>query len=208
MTKRGSRSPWALFLRVAAILMSVMLAPPLMAQPRDAPPADATAGLRAFASDDDLRALLRSVEERRRAAAAATRGTAPVAAAPALAPSAAAPAQPGITNTQEEGVDEGGIVKQRGDILVILRRGRLFTVSTAGGRLRAVDHIDAYPPGAQARGDWYDEMLIAGDVVVVVGYSYSRGGTEVNRFRLDAAGRLSFVDAHQLRSNDYYSASN
>lgn len=196
-----------MLLRVTVFLMAVTLAPPLMAQPRDAVPADATAGLRAFASDDDLRALLRSVEERRRAA---TRAMAPVAAAPApaAAPQAAVMAQPGITNTQEEGVDEGGIVKQRGDILVILRRGRLFTVSTAGGRLRAVDHIDAYPPGAQARGDWYDEMLIAGDMVIVVGYSYSRGGTEVNRFRLDAAGRLSFVDAHQLRSNDYFSASN
>ena len=44
-----------------------------------------------------------------------------------------ASAPPSITNTQEAGVDEGGIVKVRGDILVILRRGRLFTVSIADG---------------------------------------------------------------------------
>ena len=114
----------------------------------------------------------------------------------------------GITNVQEAGVDEGGIVKVRGDILVILRRGRLFTVSIANGGMRAIDRIDAYPPGAQSRGDWYDEMLISGDWVIVVGFSYSRGGTEINRFRLSPEGQLTFVDAHHLRSNDYYSLSN
>lgn len=113
-----------------------------------------------------------------------------------------------ITNTQEAGVDEGGIVKAKGDLLVILRRGRLFTVSTAGGGMRAVDSINAYPPGVEARGDWYDEMLLTGDRVIVVGYSYARGGTEVNRFRLSPTGELSFEDAYHLRSNDYYSAEN
>jgi uncharacterized secreted protein with C-terminal beta-propeller domain len=53
---------------------------------------------------------------------------------PAPAPMAAAEAAPadasasqaadGITNNQEAGVDEGGIVKMKGDILVVLRRGR------------------------------------------------------------------------------------
>ncbi len=113
-----------------------------------------------------------------------------------------------ITNTQEADVDEGGIVKKRGDLLVILRRGRLFTVSTAGGQLRPIDHIDAYPPGVSGRGDWYDEMLISGDRVIVIGYSYARGGTEVNRFRLSPGGQLRFEDAYHLRSNDYYSAEN
>ena len=114
----------------------------------------------------------------------------------------------GITNNQEASVDEGGIVKMRGDTLVILRRGRLFTVSLAGGRMRPVNSIDAFPPGVSGQGDWYDEMLISGDRVIVVGYSYARGGTEINRFRLDAAGRLRFEDAWHLRSNDYYSSRN
>ena len=117
-------------------------------------------------------------------------------------------AAPSITNVQEAGVDEGGIVKQVGDYLIILRRGRLFTVSIADGGLRPVDAINAYPPGADAAGDWYDEMLVSGDWVVVVGYSYGRGGTEINRFRLSPEGRLSFVDAYHLRSNDYYSSRN
>jgi TonB family protein len=113
-----------------------------------------------------------------------------------------------ITNVQEQGVDEGAIVKLRGDILIMLRRGRLFTVSIAGGGLRPVDSIDAYPPGADARYDWYDEMLVSGNRIIVVGYSYGRGGTEINRFRLTSDGRLTFEDAYHLRSDDYYSSRN
>jgi hypothetical protein len=116
--------------------------------------------------------------------------------------------QEAITNTQEANVDEGGIVKNRGEMLVVLRRGRLFSVSTAGGKLAALDHIDASAPGVDPGGDWYDEMLLVGDQVVVIGYSYSRGGTEVNRFRLDAAGRFTYLDSHHLRASDYYSAEN
>lgn len=117
-------------------------------------------------------------------------------------------ATPSITNNQQAGVDEGDVVKARGDTLIILRRGRLFTVSTANGRLRPVDSIDAYPPGVDALDDWYDEMLVSGDRVVVIGYSYGRGGTEINRFLLDAAGNLTFEDSHHLSSEDYYSSRN
>lgn len=120
----------------------------------------------------------------------------------------AATATPSITNNQEAGVDEGDIVKARGDTLIILRRGRLFTIDTAGGRLRLIDRADAYPPGVDASNDWYDEMLVSGDRVIVIGYSYERGGTEINRFRLDAAGNLTFEDSHHLASDDYYSSRN
>ena len=111
-----------------------------------------------------------------------------------------------ITNNQEEAVDEGDIVKKRGDLLVILRRGRLFTVSIAGGQLHPVDMINAYPPGVDGSDDWYDEMLLTGDRVIVIGYSYGRGGTEINRFRLSPDGHLGFEDAYHVRSNDYYSS--
>ena len=72
----------------------------------------------------------------------------------------------------------------------------------------AFGSIDAFPPGVDPHGDWYDEMLISGDLIVVVGYSYERGGTEINRFRISADGRLRFVDSHHLKSNDYYSSRN
>ncbi|HRH19532.1 MAG TPA: beta-propeller domain-containing protein, partial [Brevundimonas sp.] len=135
-------------------------------------------------------------------------GMAPQAAAPPPAGAVAAPDNPSITNTQIAGVDEGGIVKVSGDYLIVLRRGRLFSVSTANGGLEPVGMIDAYPPGVSGRGDWYDEMLVSGDWVVVIGYSYARGGTEVNRFRLGRDGQFTFVDSHHLRSADYYSAEN
>src|SRR5690349_21782264 len=46
----------------------------------------------------------------------------------ALGKLAGASADESVTNVQHAGVDEGGIVKVHGDHLVILRRGRLFTV--------------------------------------------------------------------------------
>jgi hypothetical protein len=178
--------------------------------------------LASFGSDAELIAFLnkRAAAQRAKASAQAAQyeGAVPAPPPPPAAPAAADAsnitvtgsrvASDRITNTQEANVDEGGIVKKRGDLLVVLRRGRLFTVSIAGGQMRPIDHIDAYPPGVSGGGDWYDEMLISGDRVIVIGYSYARGGTEVNRFRLSSDGRLRFEDAYHLRSNDYYSAEN
>ncbi len=113
-----------------------------------------------------------------------------------------------ITNNQHDGVDEGDIVKRHGDHLVVLRRGRLFSVDVSAGRLRPVSAINAYGPGIDASGDWYDEMLIAGDRIVVVGYSYRRGGTELGLFHIDRDGKISYEATYDLRSNDYYSSRN
>jgi hypothetical protein len=159
--------------------------------------------LEPFASEAALRSWLKRLKAPERLA------TVDVTASDAVAesPGQAEPAV-GITNVQEAGVDEGGIVKAHGDFLIILRRGRLFTVSLARGGMRAADSIDAYPPGVDGTGDWYDEMLVSGDRIAVVGYSYSRGGTVVNRFRLGADGKLTFDDAYDLKSNDYYSSRN
>ena len=197
---------------------------PASAQAAEGPRAGAR--LASFRSDAELRAFLLKRRAAVRSAQGQTMGM------PAAPPSAPPPPPPppapaaesdssaiavtgsrvarsdAITNNQEAGVDEGGIVKKRGDLLVILRRGRLFTVSTARGGLRPIDMIDAMPPGVEGGGDWYDEMLLHGDRVIVVGYSYARGGTEINRFRLSPDGRLRFEDSYHLRSNDYYSARN
>jgi hypothetical protein len=121
-------------------------------------------------------------------------------------------AAPNITNNQTANVDEGGIVKTHGNHLVVLRRGRLFTVNTGGttgSELTAVDVVDAFPaPDRQGAGAWYDEMLVAGDMVVVIGFNYARSGTEINRFRIGDDGQLTYRDTHHLRSNDYYSSRN
>jgi uncharacterized secreted protein with C-terminal beta-propeller domain len=91
-----------------------------------------------------------------------------------------------ITNIQHAGVDEGGIVKLHGDHLVMLRRGRLFTVAIGDGALRPVSSIDAFGPDINPEQNWYDEMLVYGDTVVVIGYSYLSSATEVGLFNIDA----------------------
>ncbi|HEX8704466.1 MAG TPA: beta-propeller domain-containing protein [Myxococcaceae bacterium] len=114
-----------------------------------------------------------------------------------------------ITNNQEEGVDEGGIVKAVDDYFVILRRGRLFTVRQGMGdqALMPVHQVDAYAPGF-TQGTWYDEMLVYGRRVIVIGYSYDVGATELVLFRLGDDGRLTHESSHFVRSNDYYSSRN
>jgi hypothetical protein len=169
--------------------------------------------LKAFRSQRDLIAFLKKRQKpaaRREAypSAPPPPPPAPVAAAEASSNAAPADASASITNTQEAGVDEGGIVKTKGDLLIVLRRGRLFTVSTRDGDLKPVDAIDAFPPGIDPGGDWYDEMLVTGNRVIVIGYSYGRGGTEINRFQLGSDGSLSYEDSYHLRSNDYYSSRN
>lgn len=113
-----------------------------------------------------------------------------------------------ITNNQHADVDEGDIVKLHKDHLVVLRRGRLFTISLKGERTKASKTVDAFGPDLDPRGTWYDEMVIDGDDVVVVGFSYARGGTEIGLFKIDDGGQLTYRATHHLRSNDYYSARN
>lgn len=124
---------------------------------------------------------------------------------PAMAPDAPAES---ITNVQHAGVDEGGIVKRVGNHLVVLRRGRLFSIRIQGGALRPVSRIDAFAPKLDPSGTWYDEMLTSGRTIVVIGYSYDRGGTEIGLFDIDDAGKLAYRSTFHLRSNDYYSSRN
>ena len=113
-----------------------------------------------------------------------------------------------VTNVQHAGVDEGGIVKVHGNHLVILRRGRLFTVAIGDGALKPVSAVDAFGPDMNPKDTWYDEMLMADNTIVVIGYSYDRGGTEVGLFDIDNNGQLSYRSTYHLRSNDYYSSRN
>ncbi|HVL57065.1 MAG TPA: beta-propeller domain-containing protein [Burkholderiaceae bacterium] len=116
--------------------------------------------------------------------------------------------QESITNVQTAGVDEGGIVKRAGDHLVILRRGRLFTVRIGGDALEPAAMAEAHAPGIDPAGAWYDELLVSGTTAVVIGYSYSRGGTEIGLFELAPDGRLGHRATYHLRSFDYYSSRN
>ncbi|HLL77832.1 MAG TPA: beta-propeller domain-containing protein, partial [Pyrinomonadaceae bacterium] len=182
--------------------------------------------MRAFRSEQELADYFRKIAEeqkremeRRMARRGGAVGTANMqAAATPAAPMAMAESvsvakdakseDDSVTNVQHAGVDEGGIVKLRGENLVVLRRGRLFTVRIGDDQLRPISAVDAFGPDIDPRHAWYDEMLVSGDTVAVIGYSYERGGTEVGLFHIDPAGRLTHRDTYHLRSNDYYSSRN
>ena len=171
--------------------------------------------MRSFGSDEELKAYLRKMaEERRQRGRREAQTESDAAAAPAANQAATkglakeASKDESITNTQHAGVDEGGIVKLHGDHLVVLRRGRLFTVAIGDNSLKPISAVDAFGPDIDPQGTWYDEMLVSTDTVAVIGYSYQRGGTEVGLFKIDRAGNLAYRSTYHLRSNDYYSSRN
>jgi hypothetical protein len=187
------------------------------AAPPPAVPTKAKKTMRSFGSDDELRAYLKKLAEeqkREQKMRAEAQPSAPSTVASQAATGLAKESvsvtgkDESITNTQHAGVDEGGIVKLHGDHLVVLRRGRLFTVAIGDNSLKPISTVDAFGPDIDPRYTWYDEMLVSTDTVAVIGYSYERGGTEVGLFRIDRAGNLAYRSTYHLRSNDYYSSRN
>src|SRR6188508_2402360 len=171
---------------VLALLFAALL-------PLAAPAAESTAPrrtLKPFASEQELKALFDkwAEESRRRQDGRRAYGAAAdsFASAPQSAVAKEAMSDDSVTNVQHAGVDEGGIVKLHGEHLVILRRGRLFTVAVQD--LKPIAAVDAFGPGVDPRGAWYDEMLISGSTIAVIGYSYARGGTEIGLFDISRSG--------------------
>jgi Beta propeller domain len=169
--------------------------------------------MRSFQSDQELAAYLRQIAERQRLARRSSAKTEASAPAQSNVGSVAglskdAMADESITSVQHVGVDEGGIIKLHGDHLVVLRRGRLFTVAIGGDELKPISAVDAFGPDVDPRNTWYDEMLVSDNTIAVIGYSYERGGTEVGLFNIDGSGKLSYRSTYHLRSNDYYSSRN
>ena len=166
--------------------------------------------MRNFSSEQELARFLRELAEKNRRARREAMNQAASDASPAapLAKAAETKDDESVTNVQHAGVDEGGIVKVHGNHLVVLRRGRLFTVAIGDGALKPISTVDAFGPDIDPNGTWYDEMLVSGDTIVVIGYSYQRGGTEVGLFNINPAGQISYRSTYHLRSNDYYSSRN
>jgi Beta propeller domain len=191
--------------------------------PADIPPALAgelkapSKTMRPFRSDQELSAYLKELAERQQArdrkevsamnAQTVTADAAPQPTASARA-KVGADADESVTNVQHAGVDEGGIVKLHGNQLVVLRRGRLFTVAIGDGALKPISAVDAFGPDINPSDTWYDEMLVSADTIAVIGYSYQRGGTEIGLFQIDDDGHITYRSTYHLRSNDYYSSRN
>src|SRR5688572_10628296 len=128
--------------------------------------------MRAFTSEEELKAYFRKLAEERKQAARRNRAEssglttmspppAPTAQAANESAKSGAKDDESVTNTQHAGVDEGGIVKLHGDHLVVLRRGRLFTVAVGDNALRPISAVDAFGPEINPRSTWYDEMLVS-----------------------------------------------
>ena len=167
--------------------------------------------MRAFTSDQELLSYFKQLGERkRRRPQAYPAETVEISASPTSKAKAAGGGgkDDSVTNVQQQGVDEGGIVKLHGDHLVVLRRGRLFTIAIGNDDLRPISIANAFGPEINPRDTWYDEMLVSDDTIAVIGYSYERGGTEVGLFDIDERGHLKYRSTYQLRSNDYYSSRN
>ena len=172
--------------------------------------------MRAFRSEQELASYFRELAEKQKRERQWMSVYSPLSAPPApimkmsagLAGDSRSESEDSVTNVQEAGVDEGGIVKVHGNHLVVLRRGRLFTVAIGDGALDPISSVDAFAPGIDPRSTWYDEMLVSDDTIAVIGYSYERGGTEVGLFHIDPAGKLTYRSTYHLRSNDYYSSRN
>ncbi len=118
-------------------------------------------------------------------------------------------ANPEITNNQKAGVDEGGIVKQIGNHLVVLQDGRLFVTDLMpDGKpgLKLADRANVYR--SDTEDTWYDEMLVSGRTILVTGYSYGENASEFTVLTLGADGKVTRDATFYISSDDYYSGSN
>ncbi|WP_066533026.1 beta-propeller domain-containing protein [Erythrobacter sp. CCH5-A1] len=115
-----------------------------------------------------------------------------------------------ITNTQVAAVDEGDIVKLIGEYLLVLQDGRVFAVHYP--TMRLTDRVDVYrkdKDGEPIGADWYDEMLVQGDQIIVTAYSYQDDATEITVLKLDQTkGTVAVRGVFLISSDDYYDVDN
>lgn len=175
--------------------------------------------LEKFASQDDfetyVKGALKTATEKQKSQSDSSGGIA--ADAPTTAsPSAESDTQgnDSITNNQEAGVDEGGIVKKQNDHLLILRRGHLASVKVhADGKLEQISYLEV-PAAGLDNSAWYDELLVHENLALVIGYrwhqfdTYSHGLVEMNFFNIADNGTLSRSSTYFVESSDYYSWKN
>ena len=113
-----------------------------------------------------------------------------------------------ITNVQEAGVDEGDIIKLIGRYLVVLQDGRLFSIDLGAeeGELIYLDRINIYR--STESQIWYDELLVVGNHLVVLGFDYENSQSEIATFSINPDGTFQRRAAYYVQSNDYFTWDN
>ena len=115
-----------------------------------------------------------------------------------------------VTNTQVAAVDEGDIIKLIGEYLLVLQDGRVFAIHYP--TMTLTDRTDVYrkdKDGDPIGADWYDEMLVQGDQVIITAYSYNDDASEITVLRLSQeTGKLEVRGVFLITSEDYYDVDN
>ena len=123
-----------------------------------------------------------------------------------------------FTNNQEAKADEGGLVKNVGNLLVTLRHGVLFAIRTADEADASVTDVIRVAPSPELnQGVWFDELLTYENQVYVVGYRYrsvpladnqkTKSATEISTFFLEN-GQFRRGEILSIESPDYYRPTN
>lgn len=216
----------------ACIVLSLCVSACATQRDRVAPPG----GLEPFGSQLAFKAWLAGERERRSADADEAGQLVPEAEAPVVfsspppppAPPAPAPAASlervavtgsrlggageSVTNVQEAGVDEGGIVKRSGDYLVVLRDKVLYTVRLRRDGVDTLELADALPVAMEEDGSrvWYDEILVSGSNVILLGFNYGARTrvSEIVVFSIDDAGTLQRRSRVWVETQDYFDPEN
>ena len=112
-----------------------------------------------------------------------------------------------LASRDGDGQGEGGKVKLHRDHLVLLHRGRLFTVSLRDGDLREVSSVAALAPGINPDDATQDQLFVSGDKAVITGFN-NRHGIELTVFDISREGDLRYHSAYHIRSKRefYYKA--
>lgn len=115
-----------------------------------------------------------------------------------------------ITNVQTAGIDEGGIVKRVGDVLLVLSGSVLHTVlmhENGKDGLHLVQSLDLMD--AEDTSDtWFDEIIAFKGGVLLLSYNYDQNLTEIRSMLLAPGGELTETGRVQIMSDDYFSGGN
>ncbi len=115
-----------------------------------------------------------------------------------------------ITNNQVAGVDEGDIIKQFNNMLIILRKGTLYSIDISDQNSSSfikLDEVKAFSPYWQ-HDAFFDEILINNGIILVLGFNYDLDVSEIIRFELTDDGKFTFKDNYLINSEDYYDPEN